>query len=610
MAQTALPVQRSTPLYERSKLWSWITTVDHKRIGILYFVTSLCFFLVGGALALMIRTQLAVPNNTFLSGDTYNQVFTMHGTIMIFLVVMPLNSAFFNYFIPLQIGARDVAFPRLNAFSYWMYLFGALLMTSSFLIREAPNTGWFAYANLTNDLYSPGRNVDFYMMGLQVLGISSIGSALNFFVTIVNMRAPGMRMMRIPLFTWMVLITSVLMLLAFPSLTVGLILLMFDRYFGTNFFAVGAGGDPVLWQHLFWIFGHPEVYILILPAFGIASEILPVFARKPLFGYPFMVYSGISIGILAFGVWAHHMFATGLGTVPISVFATTTMLIAIPTGVKVFNWLGTLWGGSITLTTSMLYGIGFVAMFTIGGISGVMHASVPIDYWQTDTYFVVAHFHYVLFGGAIFAAFGAIYYWFPKMFGRMMNERLGKIQFWLTLIGFNVTFFPMHLLGIDGMPRRIFTYSDAAGWATWNLVETIGAFTLGVSVLLLLFNMLSSARAGQLAPNDPWDARTLEWAIPSPPPAHNFDRIPVVHSRDAFWEEKQRKDAGEPPIHDRHPFNLGSIHMPPPSIVPIVAALGLALAATGMIFLVWPVTILGGALVIISLFGWSLEPNF
>jgi len=614
MAQAAVTLEREH--YEGSRIWSWITTVDHKRIGILYLMSALVFFLVGGLLALLIRTQLAVPDNTLLGPDTYNQVFTTHGIIMIFLVVMPLNAAFFNYFVPLMIGARDVAFPRMNAFSYWGFLFGSLLLLSSFIIKSAPNDGWFAYANLTTDLYSPGRNMDFYMMGLQVLGIASIAAALNFFVTIVNLRAPGMRLMRMPLFVWMTLITSVLMLLAFPSLTVGLIELMFDRYFGTNFFNPQAGGDPVLWAHLFWIFGHPEVYILILPAFGIISEILPVFARKPLFGYPFMVYSGLSIAFLSFGVWMHHMFTLGVGAVPNSVFATTTMLIAIPTGVKIFNWLGTLWGGSIEINTPLLFSVGFIAMFTIGGISGVMHAAVPVDYWQHNSYFIVAHFHYVLFGGAIMAMMGAIYYWFPKMFGRVLNDKLGQVQFWITLIGFNMTFFPMHFLGVDGMPRRIYTYPPGMGWDFWNFFETIGAYILGVSVMLLAYNIITTLLRGEAAPADPWDGRTLEWSIPSPPPVYNFAVVPSVHSRDAWWEEKQAHGTGAP-AHAQPPVRGGaeegseglSIHMPPPSYFPVLVALGLATVGAGMVAQIPVIVGVGMALMVISLYGWAFEPN-
>ncbi len=644
MVESALKLERAR--YERSALVEWLTTVDHKKIGILYFWTSIVFLLIAGFLALLIRTQLIVPGNTFLGPETYNQVFTMHGTMMVFFVGMPLNAAFFNFFVPLMIGARDVAFPRLNAFSYWAFLLGSLLMLSGFLFGAAPDGGWFGYANLTSSrLYSPGLNIDFWVMGLQVLGVASLASALNFFVTIVNMRAPGMSLMRMPVFVWMTLITAILILLAFPSLTVGLFMIMFDRYFGTNFFNPAAGGDPVIWQHLFWIFGHPEVYILILPPMGMISEILPTFSRKPLFGYTFVVFAGMGIAFLSFGVWAHHMFAVGMGPVPNAVFATTTMLIAIPTGVKIFNWLGTLWGGSIRMTTALLFAAAFISMFTIGGISGVMHASVPIDYWQTDSYFVVAHFHYVLFGGLVFAVLAATYYWFPKMFGRMLDERLGKLHFVLTLIGFNLTFFPMHFLGIDGMPRRIYTYSAGMGWDVWNLVISIGGYLTALSFLVFLYNVVRAFQRPADAPADPWDGRTLEWAIPSPPPAYNFDVVPVVRGRDAFWIEKygaeqvvgptaephgpasggspQRSHNPNPGQHAGHgqgaPSGHGGqahIHLPPPSWFPLATAIGLTLMGTGMVMhasdtlgsLGFPVVGLGIAVVVVSLLGWTFEP--
>src|SRR5215204_4196423 len=401
---------------------SWLTTVDHKRIGILYGCTAFIFFLVGGLEAIMIRIQLATPNGTFVSPDAFNQLFTMHGTTMIFLFVMPMSVAFFNYIVPLQIGAPDVAFPRLNAFSYWTFLFGGLFMNLSYFFDGMPDGGWFGYAPLTGPVYSPGHRIDFWILGLQVLGVASLAGAFNFLVTIINMRAPGMSLMRMPIFTWNTLITSFLLIFAFPSITVGLILMMFDRFFGTNFYYAPNGGDPLLWQHLFWIFGHPEVYILILPAMGMVSEILPVFSKKPLFGYAAMVFSGAFIAFLGFGVWSHHMFTTGMGPLADTFFSLSTMLIAIPTGVKIFNWLGTVWGGSLQFRTPMLFAIGFIAMFIIGGLSGIMHSSAPADLQQNDTYFVVAHIHYVLFGGTMLGIFAGVYYWFPKVTGRMMSE--------------------------------------------------------------------------------------------------------------------------------------------------------------------------------------------
>src|SRR3989454_5753120 len=455
--------------------WSWMTTVDHKRIGILYGVTAFMFFLVGGLEALLIRSQLARPNGHVVTAEAYNEIFTMHGLTMIFLVVMPLSAAFFNYLIPLMIGARDVAFPRLNAFSYWTFLFGGLFLYSSFLLGGAPAGGWFGYAPLSEQ---PASHMTFYALGLLILGISSTVSAINFAVTIINMRAPGMSLMRMPVFVWMTFVVAFLLIFALPVLTVGLFELFFDIRFGTNFFVVAKGADPVLWEHLFWLFGHPEVYILILPAMGIVSEVLPVFSRKPLFGYPVVVFSGIAIGFMGWGVWAHHMFAVCLGPVANSAFALSTMFIAVPTGVKIFNSLATVWRGDLRFTTPMLFSIGFVTMFIIGGLSGVTHAVVPADYQQTDTYYIVAHFHYVLFGGAIFGPFAGAYYWFPKITGKLLSEAIGKVHFWLMLIGFNLTFGPMHVLGLQGQPRRTYQYPKGMGWDFWNLVSTICSMTI------------------------------------------------------------------------------------------------------------------------------------
>src|SRR4051794_3916529 len=523
---------------------SWFTTIDHKKIGILYGVSAFAFFIVGGVEALFIRLQLAQPNGRILSATTYNELFTMHGTTMVFLVVMPLSSAFMNYLLPLQVGARDVAFPRLNAFSYWVFLVGGLFLYSSFLLGGAPNDGWFGYAPNTSIVgFLPGRGTDFWIFGLLILGIASTAGAVNLVVTAINLRAPGMSFLRMPIFTWMTFVAQFLTLFAMPIITVALFLLMFDRFFGSNFFNPAAGGDPVLWQHLFWLFGHPEVYILILPAMGIVSEILPVFSRKPLFGYPVMVFSGIAIGFMSWGVWVHHMFAVGLGPVAISAFSLSTMLIAVPTGVKIFNWIGTMWKGSLKFTTPMLFAVGFIAMFTIGGLSGVTHSLSPHDRQQTDTYYIVAHFHYVLFGGSLFGLFGGMYYWWPKAFGRMLSDRIGKVHFWLTFIGFNMTFGPMHILGLQGMPRRIYTYDKSLNLAGWNLVATIGAFTIALAVSVFIFNVLMSRRQGEAAAGpDPWDARTIEWSIPSPAPVYNFAHVPTVHSVDDWWHRKYTED--------------------------------------------------------------------
>jgi cytochrome c oxidase subunit 1 len=632
---------------EPTGIWSWITTVDHKRIGILYGVTSFLFFLVGGIEALLVRVQLAVPNNDFVSAEVYNQLFTMHALTMIFLALMPLTAAFFNYLVPLQIGARDVAFPRLNALSFWIYLFGGLFFNFGFLLPlfgqppQAPNSGWFAYAPITTEIFSPGLNMDFYVLGLQIVGLSSILASLNFIITIVNLRAPGMRLMRMPIFTWMVLVTNVLIVTAMAVFTIAVTELMFDRIFGTNFFNVAKGADPLLWQHLFWIFGHPEVYILILPIMGMVSEVLPTFSRKPLFGYNVMVFSGILIGWLGWGVWSHHMFAVGLGPIADAFFALSTMLIAIPTGIKVFNWLFTMWGGAIRFTTAMNFSIAFIAMFTIGGISGVMHSVAPADLQQTDTYFVVAHLHYVFFGGTVLGLWSGMYYWYPKVFGRLLDERLGHVHFWLTIIGMNLTFFPMHFVGLYGMPRRIFTYADNMGWNTMNMVESIGSFILALGTLAFAINLFTAWKRGKVAGPNPWGAASLEWSIPSPPPVYNFREIPVVRSRMPLWEGDPTKEPGIP--HGRHdedtetatfagrpvgerPFpdeeskmsahDLG-IHLPPPSFWPIVLASGITLTFAGLIFRqvdgalhnLWYLTVLGVAVTVVSIYSWAFEPG-
>ncbi len=583
-------------------LGSWLTTVDHKRIGFLYGITAMIFFMLGGVEALVMRLQLATPNGTVVDADTFNALFTMHGTTMIFLGVMPLSVAFFNYMIPLQIGARDVAFPRLNALSYWIFLAGGIFINLGWLIGQAPDGGWFGYANLTEKPYSPGLNQDFWVIGLQILGVASIMGALNFFVTIINLRAPGMKMMKMPVFCWMTLVTSVLLLLAFPVITVALILLTFDRFFGTHFYIPSGGGDPQLWVHLFWIFGHPEVYILILPAMGMVSQVLPTFSRKPLFGHAFVVYSGIAIGFLSFGVWSHHMFAQGLGPAADAAFSFSTMAIAVPTGVKIFNWVGTMWGGKIRYTTAMLFSVGFIAMFIIGGISGVMHASPPADLQQNNTYFIVAHFHYVLFGGAIFGIFSGTYYWFPKMSGKLLNEGLGKLHFWLFFIGFNLTFFPMHWLGLDGMPRRIYTYPEGMGWDVWNLMETVGSFIIALGMLVFVYNLLRSLKSGQEAGNDPWDGRTLEWSIPSPPPPYNFINIPKVDALDDWWHKKQ-EGHGVGEVRDPHVHP----HMPDASYFPIIMAVGMFLAAGGLIT-TYALSGIGLAIFIAGLYGFCFEP--
>ncbi len=592
-------------------VWSWITTIDHKRIGILYGVTAFIMFLTGGLEALYIRLQLARPGQEFVTAETFNQLFTMHGTTMIFLAIMPMGAAFFNFIIPLQIGARDVAFPRLNAFSYWTFLAGALMLKLSWFLGGAPNAGWFGYAPITGAAYSPGQGIDFWILSLQILGIASLAAAFNFIVTIVNMRAPGLSLMRLPLFTWMTLVTSILLVLAFPVITVALIELMFDRFFGTNFFVPTAGANPLLWQHLFWIFGHPEVYILILPAMGIVSEIVPTFSKKPLFGYPVVVLSGVIIGFMGWMVWSHHMFTVGLGPIANSVFALTTMAIAVPTGVKIFNWIGTIWGGSVEMKTPMLFSIGFVALFIVGGLSGVMHSSAASDAQQQDTYFIIAHIHYVLFGGSIVALLGGVYYWYPKVTGRLMDETVGKINFWLMFIGMNIAFFPMHFLGLDGMPRRIYTYDPDMGWNLWNMVSSIGALLVALSVLVFMVNAIRSYKKGEVAGADPWDARTLEWSIPSPPPEYNFAQIPTVHDRDAFWAQKR---AGVRAVPVAGGSEEHEVHLPQPSYWPFVVSVGLLIAGYGLVYLgsynpvSIAVAVVGTFIAMFAVYAWSFEP--
>jgi cytochrome c oxidase subunit I len=519
-------------------LLQWIATVDHKQIGLLYIGTSIFFFVVGGFEALLMRMQLAVPRNTFLNPETYNQIFTMHGTTMVFLAIMPLLIGFMNYFVPLMIGARDMAFPRLNALSYWTLVFGGLVLYFSFLAGQAPNAGWFAYAPLNERPYSSATlpGMDYYAVGLLITGVGTVAAGLNIIVTVATLRAPGMTFRRLPLFVWMSFVNAFLLLFALPLLNATLAMLLVDRQLGGFFYQPAGGGSSLLWEHFFWSFGHPEVYIMVLPAFGMISEIIPVFSRKPIFGYAFVAGSTVAIAFLSFAVWAHHMFASGLGWGWDVAFGASSMLIAIPTGVKIFNWIATMWGGTIRFASPMMYATAFLILFTIGGITGVAFAVVPNDWQVTDTYYVVAHMHYVLFGGTAFAVIGAMHYWFPKMTGRMMNERLAKINFWVLFVGFNLTFFVQHFLGIMGMPRRVATYPDMDGWGLLNLISTGGAFLMALGVLLFLWNIVSSARSGEPAGDNPWDAWTLEWATTSPPPVENFDQVPPIRSRRPLWD--------------------------------------------------------------------------
>ncbi len=518
-------------------LLAWIASIDHKQIGIMYLIATLFFFLIGGIEALIMRVQLARPENDFISPEVFNQLFTMHGTTMIFLVVMPFLIGIGVYLVPLMIGARDMAFPRLNALSFWLFVFGGLLLYFSFLTQSgAPDVGWFAYTPLSEKPFTLNKGPTYWALGLLATGIGSVASGLNNIVTILTLRTPGVTMRRLPLFVWMIMVTSFLLIFVMPIITSAFAMLLLDRLLGAAFFVPAKGGSAILYQHFFWGFGHPEVYILILPAFGIISEVIPVFSRKPIYGYEFVAGSTVAIGLLSLGVWAHHMFAVGLGNVFNAFFAIASMLIAIPTGVKVLNWTATMWGGKIHFATPMLFAVTFLIEFVIGGLSGVAIASPPIDWQATDTYFIVAHFHYVLFGGSLFAIFAGVYYWFPKMSGRMLSERLGKWHFWLTLIGFNLTFLVQHLLGLMGMPRRVYTYHDLPYWGSMNLISTVGSLILGLSVIVFAWNIIISLRRGEPAGNNPWNAWTLEWAATSPPPVQNFDLVPPVRSRRPLWD--------------------------------------------------------------------------
>jgi len=589
-------------------IWGWMTTVDHKRIAVLYGVTAFIFMLIAGIEAGVIRMQLASADNDLIAPGAYNQMFTMHATTMVFMVIMPLSVSFFNFVIPLAIGARDVAFPRLNALSFWIFLFGGILMHVSFVVGQVPDAGWFSYANLSEKPFSADRGLDYWAISLLVMGTSSVAGGLNFVVTIINLRAPGMSLMRMPVFVWMTLITSLLLILAFPVITVGLIELVMDRNFGTHFFVPSGGGDPVLWQHLFWVFGHPEVYILILPPMGVVSEVLPTFSRKPLFGYPFVIFSGIVIGIMGWAVWSHHMFTVGLGPVANSVFTITTMLIAVPTGVKIFNWIGTLWKGSIEFTTAMMFALGFVALFIVGGLSGVSHAVSPSDFQQQDTYYIVAHIHYVLFGGSIFGIFAGTYYWWPKITGKMLNETLGRLHFWLLFIGMNLTFFPMHFLGMNGMPRRIYTYSAEFGWEYMNQLASLGYVVLFIAFLVFIHNVFYSRNSRRVS-HDPWDAPGVEWSIASPPPPYNFAEVPQILGRDHYWIAKENAEAAGTPITEPEPLvDPNSIHMPSPSYWPIFTAVGVALIGGGLLSH-YALSFVGGAIAMLGAIAWSNEPT-
>jgi cytochrome c oxidase subunit 1/cytochrome c oxidase subunit I+III len=619
VAQNGQLAARLEEIWKTKPGWQgWISTVDHKEIGKRYIATSLVFLVLGGLEALMMRVQLSGPERHVLSPQEFNQFFTMHGVTMIFLYALPVLSGFSNFLWPLVFGSRDMAFPRLNALSYWIFLFAGLLMYSSFLGGSVPNSGWFSYVPFAEHEYNPGLNVDFYAIGTIFLGISTTVGSINFVVTLMKTRAPGMAIMRMPILVWGTLTASVSNLLAIPSLTVACVFLFLDRHFGMHFFDFALGGQPLLWQHLFWIFGHPWVYVVVLPAMGIVSDIIPVFSRRPLVGYSMVAFATVATGMLGFGVWMHHMFATGLPPMGAAFFGASSLIISIPSAVAVFAWIATIWAGRPVFTTAFLFTAGFVLLFTIGGVSGVMTAAVPLDWQLTDTYFVVAHLHYVLIGINVFPVVAGLYFWMPKMTGRLLNERLGKWNFWTMFIGFNLGFFPMHIAGMLGMPRRIYTYADGLGWNTVNLITTIGAFVFAFGVLLLLINVWWSLRKGEVSGPNPWGAYSLEWAMPSPPPSYNFLVIPSVVTRYPLWEDqlgtKERSSIYAGPALDKGRETIGTtphdadpeliMRMPGDSFAPFLVALTMMIAFYGALFSQWWLGALGTIGVIVFSIQW------
>jgi cytochrome c oxidase subunit 1/cytochrome c oxidase subunit I+III len=611
---------RLAQLWESAPGWrGWLSTVDHKEIGLRYLVTAFIFLLMGGIEALIMRVQLASPNQTLLTPEQYSQLFTMHGVTMIFLYSLPILSGFSNYLWPLMLGSRDMAFPRLNALSYWIFLFAGIFLYSSFPLGEAPNAGWFNYVPFSGLEYNTGPNIDVYALGMVLLGISTTVGAINFVVTLFRMRAPGMSIERVPILVWGTLTASVANIFAIPSVSLAFFLLWLDRQVGTHFFDVVNGGKPLLWQHLFWMFGHPWVYAVVLPAMGIVSDALPTFCRRPLVGYSAVALSTMATMLLGFGVWIHHMFATGLPTLALSFFGAASMVISIPSAVAVFAWIATIWLGRPVFNTPFLFFAGFVLLFVIGGLSGVMTAAVPLDFQLNETYFIVAHLHYVLLGINVFPVIGGIYYWFPKFFGRMMNETLGKWSFWVMFIGFNLGFFPMHVAGLLGMPRRIYTYAPNMGWSTVNMVTSVGSFVFAAGILIFLVNIVVSLKRGALAAPNPWDAPTLEWATPSPPPAYNFAVIPFIASRHPLWEDRLDEGAGRSSLERGYLLMEGRetigttpldaipdiiLKMPEDSYTPFFVGLFSALAFTGLLLHWGGFTVLMALACSLSLIVW------
>jgi cytochrome c oxidase subunit I+III len=625
----AIVAERERVVTQLERAWKgpgglreWATTVDHKVIGVRYLYTAFAFFVAAGIEALILRTQLAVPENDLVGPEAFAQLFSMHGITMIFLFITPMLSGFGNYLVPLQIGARDLAFPRLNAFGYWVFLASGLFLYSSLLVAAAPNVGWFNYVPLASDAYSPGLNIDFYTLGLTFLTVSTTAGAINFIVTILRLRAPGMSINRMPLYCWAILSASLAIVFALPSLTAANLLLWLERQHGFHFFESEAGGDPLLWQHLFWIFGHPDVYIIFLPAIGIVSTIVPVFSRRPIVAYSWVALATVTIGIVGFGVWVHHMFAVGLPQISMTFFSAASLMIAIPSGVQVFAWLATMLTGRPVLRTPFLFVLGFVVVFVVGGLTGVMFAVVPFDQQVTDSYFVVAHFHYVLFGGSVFPIFAGIHYWLPKISGRMLSEWLGQLSFWLIFVGFNLTFFPMHVSGLLGMPRRVYTYQAGLGWDVYNLLATIGAFVLAVGILAVVVNVVWSVRRGAPAGADPWRANTLEWSTSSPPPTYNFAVIPTVRSADPNWDvedravDERRLERGELVLAEGQEMLASTVFdaradqvlvVPSGSAWPLLLAASLTVLCFGFLLGYLAMILAGVILALGSVTGWHVE---